>query len=364
MIRRLLTNRLYLSLVGVIAVFAVCVAYLFAAVLDQPITSRPDQVTVELTSTGGLFEGSAVTYRGIKIGKVTRIVPGRDGGVRATVSLTSGTDVPRDSVAKVRSLSPVGEQYLDFQPRTDKGPYLADGDVVPAEATDLPKSLASTVIAVNDVLRQVDDRKLRTVLRELSAGLDGTGEEIGRMVEQGEVLLADLNRIWPETERLLINGDTVLDIATDNTAELERLGTSARQLAAFLRDYDPELRRTLDRAPGQLRELEELVDQADRELPGFLEVGVSMTDLFVAREPHFRRLLQVYSTGLGAIVDQIRDGRLFIEIIPQRDARCRYDVARRSPTNPERRAFQRDGRCAASFTRLQRGAAHAPDPVR
>ena len=70
-LRGILSDRLYLSAVGIVAVFLVAVAYLFAAVLDQPLTSRPVNVEVELEQTGGLFEGSAVTYRGIKVGKVT-----------------------------------------------------------------------------------------------------------------------------------------------------------------------------------------------------------------------------------------------------------------------------------------------------
>ena len=168
-----LTNRLYLSALGVLMVLVVTVAYLYAAVLDQPLTSRPDQVTVQLRNAGGLFEGSAVTYRGVKVGKVTQIQI-TDGGVEATVSLTSSEQIPEDSLAKVRSLSPVGEQYLDFQPRTADGPFLGDGSVVTAESTDLPKSLSSTVIAINKVLRQVDDRKLRSLLVELSTGLKGT----------------------------------------------------------------------------------------------------------------------------------------------------------------------------------------------
>src|SRR5260364_65424 len=120
---KILGNKLYLSLIGIILVLVFAVAYVFAAVLDQPLTSRPVEVKVELAQTGGLFEGSAVTYRGIKVGKVRSIVPDAETGVVATFAVTSGTEIPKDSIAKVRSLSPVGEQYLDFQPKKDGGPF-------------------------------------------------------------------------------------------------------------------------------------------------------------------------------------------------------------------------------------------------
>lgn len=360
--RTVLTDRLYLSALGVALVFVVCVAYLFAEVLDQPLTSRPTEVTVMLGNTGGLFEGSAVTYRGVKVGKVTDISITRQ-GVRAEVSLTTGTAVPTDSLARVRSLSPVGEQYLDFQPNTDEGPFLEDGAVVAAEFTDLPKSLSSTVVAVNKVLRQIDDEKLRSFLVELSTGLQGTGDDVGRLVDQGDLILAELDRVWPETDRLLRNGDTVLDIGTDNATSLRDLGRSSRQLAAFLRDYDPELRRVLERAPNQVRQLEALVADADKVLPDFLSVGVSLTDIFAMHDPHLRALLQAYGPGLGSLARVTRDGEVKLELIVDKDPRCDYDTPRRKPRDPTRVPLRENEVCSASFATLQRGAAHAPGPV-
>ena len=156
----------------------------------------------------------------------------------------------------------------------------------------------------------------------------------------------------------------MLDIGTDNATALRDLGTSSRRLAAFLRDYDPELRRTLDRAPSQLRQLETLVIDAQKVLPGFLSVGVSLTDIFAMHDPHLRALLQAYGPGLGVLARTIRDGELKLELIVDYDPRCIYGTHRREPRDPTRVAVNLDGRCAASFATLQRGAAHAPGPVR
>ncbi|WP_435769190.1 MCE family protein [Nocardioides sp. SYSU DS0651] len=363
MIRRLLADRLHLSVLGILVVLVVSVGYLFAEVLDRPLTSSPETVTVELAQTGGLFEGSAVTYRGVKVGKVESVRPADD-GVVAEVALTADAAVPRDSLARVRSLSPVGEQYLDFQPREAGGPYLQDGDVVPAESTDLPKTLSSTVVAVNEVLSQVDDRKLRLVLQELSAGLSGTGEDLGLILDQASALLESLDEVWPETERLIDNTGPVLSIATDNADSLRVLARSSKQFARFLRDYDPELRDVLARGPGQLKELVRLVRDADEVLPGFLARGVSFTDVFASYEPHLRALLQRYSPGLRSLLEKVRGGELRISIIPDKDPRCDYRTSRLDPRSTDRRPLQKDGRCSASFATLQRGAAHAPGPVR
>ncbi|MCX6395944.1 MAG: MCE family protein [Propionibacteriales bacterium] len=358
----LLRDRLWQSFFGVVLVLLITVSYLFNSVLDTPLLGGTKVVKVEMPATGGLFEGSAVTYRGVKIGKV-RTIELTDTGVVATIGITTSDDIPVASVAKVRSLSPVGEQYLDFQPRTDSGPYLKDGSVVPATATDLPKTLASTVIAVNKVLDQVDADQLRTLLTELSTGLAGTGEDLGKLVDQGQVLLTDLDALWPETDRLLTNGNAVLDIVPSRATEIRDLASNAKQFAAFLRSYDPELRRTLDAAPGQITQLQALVKDAAAVLPGFLEQSVPFSDIFRSYSPHFGALLANYGPGLGVLGKAVRNGTLYIAGIPQRPTKCDYDTPRRDPKNPVQRPLVTDQHCPASTPNQQRGAGHAPGPV-
>src|SRR3981081_3953665 len=85
-------------------------------------------VTLELPETGGLYRFSNVTYRGVAMGKVTAVglTPT---GAKATLSLNTSPKIPADLQADVRSISAVGEQYVDLRPRTHSGPYLRDGSV-------------------------------------------------------------------------------------------------------------------------------------------------------------------------------------------------------------------------------------------
>lgn len=359
-VRAMVTDRLYLSAVGILGVLVLTVAYLFSSVLDRPLTSSPREITVTMSSTGGLFEGSSVTYRGVKIGRVTTIRPTADGVVATAV--IDDADVPADSRVVVRSLSPVGEQYLDFQPRSDGGPYLQDGATLRASTSDLPTTLGSTVVAVSKLLGQIDDAKLKSLLGELSTGLRGTGQEIGRLLDQASLLLGDLDAAFPETDRLLRNSGPALRTISGNRAELESFGSSAVQLAAFLRSYDPRFRRLLDRAPAQLRQLDELVGQAAAVLPDFLRLTISLGDIVERRDPAFRELLRQYAPGLGTLTDVVRDEKLFIQLITSKDDRCSYGTPRRGPKDLEERAFATDGSCPASFPHLQRGAAHVPRP--
>ena len=47
-------------------------------------------------------------------------------------------------------------------------------------------------------------------------------------------------------------GGPVLDIGTDNAANIQSMATSAKQFGAFLRQYDPELRKQIEWEPWSL----------------------------------------------------------------------------------------------------------------
>ena len=95
--------------------------------------ARPLELPLELPAAGGLYQFSNVTYRGVQLGKVTSVglTPT---GAKATLSLSTSPKVPADLTAQVLSVSAVGEQYVDLQPKTDSPPYLHDGSAATLEA--------------------------------------------------------------------------------------------------------------------------------------------------------------------------------------------------------------------------------------
>ncbi len=265
-----MSRKYVLSGLSVVVSLVLCVFYIFASVLKTPLLQDAPTITVSMNRTGGLFEGSLATYRGVRVGKVTKLELTPE-GVRATVRLSGDEQIPRDSDIKVRSLSPVGEQYLDFQPRSAKGPYLEDGDDVAASAVDLPQTLGGMAITLNKLIEQVDPQKVETVLDELSTGLQGTEGDLQTLVEDGSDLLATLDENWPVTERLLGNGRTLLRIGVDHSADISRIARSSKLFAAWLRANDPILLRLLSRAPGQVDELRRLVQDVSQTLPQLLD---------------------------------------------------------------------------------------------
>src|SRR5208283_810511 len=99
------------------------------------------KVTVDLPQSGGLYQTSAVTYRGTDVGQV-KSVDVTATGVRAVLAMRSGVKLPSDVEASVHSRSAIGEQYIELtpQPEKDGGPSrpLRAGDVIPAGRVDVP----------------------------------------------------------------------------------------------------------------------------------------------------------------------------------------------------------------------------------
>src|ERR1700733_10994800 len=115
------------AIVGVIGTAVMIITYIQAPTL---LGIGRMKVTLEMPETGGLYRFSNVTYRGVQIGKVSEEPVLTPTGAKVVMALDTSPDIPADLQAEVRSISAVGEYYVDLRPRTDKGPYLHDGSVI------------------------------------------------------------------------------------------------------------------------------------------------------------------------------------------------------------------------------------------
>jgi len=355
-------SRLRLSVVGLLVTTVVCTVYLVTSVLDTPLLERPTQVTVHLARTGGLYEGSAVTYRGSRVGTVHRIGIGSDGAAEATITLWPGTEVPRDTRASVRSLSPVGEQYLDFQPGSAGAPYLVAGDEVAADAVDLPVSLARAADGVDRLLGQVDSRDVRVVLRELDAATAGSSADLRLLLRSTDRLTGALQASWPDTADLLRNGETVGELLAGHRGRLAEMSSSARLLASWLREFDPEFRRILRTTPDDLDTAGGLSQELRHVLPPLLAALHRMTDLVYDREPHVRSLSSALSFGARRFASAFRDGWLHVDVLIQSQRNCDYGGPRHEAYDPTRRPWNHGGHCGPGVD-VWRGAGHVPPPL-
>src|ERR1700740_1018162 len=91
------TQLVVFAALTVAAVVALCSSHLRT---PGVVGVGQDQLTVQLQASGGLYRTSNVTYRGIQIGRVTKVEPTKN-GVRATLSIDSRYKIPVDASANV-----------------------------------------------------------------------------------------------------------------------------------------------------------------------------------------------------------------------------------------------------------------------
>ncbi|WP_229051359.1 MCE family protein [Aeromicrobium sp. Leaf350] len=356
--------RLMVPAAALLAVFLLTTVYVYQNFLGGSISQRPTTVTVQLEETGGLFERSSVTYRGVKVGRVVEIRT-TETGVEAEIAIDAGVEVPSSARAVVRNLSPAGEQFLDLQPEDDEGAVLADGDVIPTDRTDTPTTVAESLQAIDTLMSQIDPEDLRVTLDELSVAF-ADPDDLATVVDSGQEILASLDTYWPETERIITGSATVLRTGVDLGPQLRTLAPAANRLTGWLAAYDPKLRSMLETTPAQVTELRAFTSTVAMQLPAMLTTMGEFTDMTLPYRPHLWQFLADVPQGFSDFATTITGGRLhavmLVDTRPGAEAVCRY-VPDGSATDPSPVVVDPTRACTSEFGLQQRGSANAPGPV-
>ncbi|MGV0746492.1 MCE family protein [Mycolicibacterium sp. XJ870] len=269
--------------------------------MQAPVLFGIGRITVklELASTGGLYRFANVTYRGIEVGKVTDIGPTREGAV-ATMSLQTSPRIPADLQADVRSISAVGEQYVDLRPRTDAGPYLEDGSVITADKTSTPAPVGPMLDQMSALVDSIPSGQLGGLLDESFKALNGTGYELGSLFDSSATLAADLNGASDSARTLIDDSRPLLDGQADS---VNAIRTWARSLAGVTQQVasdDAAVRTILQTGPGTADEASRLLDQVKPTLPVLLANLTTVGQIAVTYHPSIEQLLVLLPPYLAA----------------------------------------------------------------
>jgi phospholipid/cholesterol/gamma-HCH transport system substrate-binding protein len=247
-------------------------------------------VTMQLPDAGGLYRFANVTYRGVQLGKVTAVDVNAHGAV-ATLSLSPSPQVPADLRAAVRSVSAVGEQYVDLQPRTESGPYLHDGSVIPESDTAIPQPVAPMMEKLSALVTSIPKDRLGQLLDESFKALNGAGADLQSLSDSAARISADADKTAGRTTQLIDDAQPVLDGQVVSADALrtwsDRLAGVSRQLVAD----DPQIRTLLDTGPDAAQEVSRLLGQVEPTLPVMLANMTSLGQVAVTYHPGLEQLL-------------------------------------------------------------------------
>ena len=298
MLTRFVRNQLIIfTIASVIGIAAMVLVYMQVPTL---LGIGRMTVKVELPRTGGLYRFSNVTYRGVQIGRVTDVRATR-AGAEATLSLNTSPKIPADLQASVLSVSAVGEQYVDLQPRTDAGPYLQNGSVIAAKNTTVPQKVGPMLDQVSALLTSIPKEKLSQLLDESFKGLNGSGDDLAALYDSSSMLTKDFDASADRVRTLLEDSKPLLD---GQVVSADALRTWARSLAGVTGQIaadDQSVRGLLQNGPAAADEAAELLRQVKPTLPVLLANLTTVGQIGITYHASLEQLLVLLPPYVASI---------------------------------------------------------------
>ncbi|MGX9787385.1 MCE family protein [Mycobacterium sp. MMS18-G62] len=254
------------------------------------------RVTVELPETGGLYPRGNVTYRGAQVGTVESVHL-TNSGVQAVLSLDSNIKIPADVEAEVHSVSSVGEQFVQLNPRSGKGPMLTNGDVIPEDRTTVPTDINKVLTDTTRGLQAIPQGNLKTVVDEAYVAVGGLGPELRRLVNGSTNLAIDARKNLDPLTTLIDQSKPVLDSQTETAPSIQAWASNLASITTQLQSQDSAVAGILDSGPGAADEVRALIDRVRPTLPIVLANLVSVGEVAVTYQPSLEQLLVLLPQG-------------------------------------------------------------------
>lgn len=186
---------------------------------------------------GGVQAGAPVRYGGLTVGKVTRVRVDPGNSERIEIDLAVSRDAPlkTDSVAKISTLGPLTDNYIEIATGTEHAPRTPPGAVLPSEeAFGLPQLGDAAQAMMPDV---------HNALRKLNQNLDGL-----------QVTIARANDLLNDRNRASIGGslDNVNRLVADARPKVT---DSLNNLNGLLNDARPKVSTSLTNVQDLTRDL-------------------------------------------------------------------------------------------------------------
>jgi phospholipid/cholesterol/gamma-HCH transport system substrate-binding protein len=275
------------TIVGTIGVIAMVLFYIQAPTL---LGIGRMTVTLELPTTGGLYRFSNVTYRGVQVGKVTAVALTAD-GAKATLSLGTSPKIPANLQAHVLSVSAVGEQYVDLQPRTDSAPYLHNGSVIAMHDTTIPQAVGPMLDQVSALVKSLPKNKIGQLLDESFQAFNGAGYDFGSLADSASRISADANSVADRTRTLIEDSGPLLDAQAQTTESIRTWAHSLAGISDVLTTDDSKVRTILETGPGALDEASRLFEQIKPTLPVLLANLTTIGQIGITYHPSLEQIL-------------------------------------------------------------------------
>lgn len=285
------------SLLAIVGLVVMAVQYVQAPAIVG--IGRMD-VKLNLPATGGLYKFGNVTYRGVEIGRITKVELTAT-GAQATLSIDDSQKIPVDLKAEVRSISAVGEQYVDLRPNVDSGPYLHEGSVIDEQDTTIPQPVGPMLDNVSKLVGSIPTESMSSLLDETYKGLNGAGDDLGSLIDSSSTLVGAVNGVSDQTKALIEDSVPLLDSQAQSTDAIDVWTRSLAGFSGQLVANDPQIRSILATAPGAVNDATHLIDSVKLTLPIMLASLGTVGQVAVTYHASLEQLLVLFPPAMLAL---------------------------------------------------------------
>lgn len=360
----MITRRTRIQLLVFALITLVGVTYVGAryARLDRVIIDRSYTVVAHFPESGGIFAGGEVTYRGVRIGKVSELELTEDrSGVDVLLEIDNEWDeIPADTLAVVGNRSAVGEQYVELQPQTDDGPFLEDGSEIAEPLTTTPIATETLLGHLSDTVASVDRDALQTTVEELGIAFGDTGDDLQQIIDTGNSFIQTADENFEVTKALIEDSNIVLRGQIASKSSLKMFATHLSSFTTALAGADPALRRVIDSGSFAANQLRTFLEQNDVEISELLNNVTTTGEVVVRNLDGVETLFVAYPVlleGSYAVMDKspgsgMVDAHIGLILTTTPPCKGGYEgTTRRSPSNGEYWKMEMDARCTEPPTK-------------
>jgi phospholipid/cholesterol/gamma-HCH transport system substrate-binding protein len=229
-------------------------------------------------SAGGLLPGATVRYAGMKAGRVEAVRVDPQDSTRIEVAFTVGPAIPvkTDSVAKITSLGPLDENYVEVGTGTKDAPLAPPGSEIKAVPTvgiaDLGDMIGNLAPVAQQVLQNLNQRltELQVTVARVNDLLndrnrtnvsEGLGTLNAMLAEDRPKVSATLTNVQTASAKiipLLDDLKTTMKQANDALSHIDSVVLENRQ---DIRTAVVELKQTLLSASSLMDQLKNTMDR-------------------------------------------------------------------------------------------------------
>lgn len=212
--------------------------------------------TAQFAEGGGLKKGDPVEVAGVEVGKITGLEL-EETYVKATFT-AKDVDLGKDSTAAIKTGTLLGSRFVELQP---KGDGVLKADLIPLERTKAPYDLTDSLSQVAAETRELDVDKISEAMDVFSETIDVSSEEIAPAIQGISDLSATIASRDAQLQQLFAAAENVTGTFRERTDQIRNLVQQGNLLLAELQARRTAIERLLTSATGVANQVIALVEE-------------------------------------------------------------------------------------------------------